>query len=260
LYCEIISSIIEVWNADQSSENWGTEMDAAPNPMAVAALIGDPARATILMALFGGESRPATDLARRCGLTPQTVSMHLAKLAHGGLLTVERSGRHKYYRLASPLVGQALEALNLLAPRLPVRSLSQSEEVKALRFARTCYDHLAGVVGVGLADVLRERGYTELSEGGFQLTATGAAWLADFGVDTAQLAHARRAFAPGCLDWSERRRHLAGALGAAITTQLFTRGWVERLPTSRAVRLTASGRTGLLDVLNLGFPAGAEAD
>jgi DNA-binding transcriptional ArsR family regulator len=186
--------------------------------------------------------------------------MHLAKLTHGGLLTVERSGRHKYYRLAGPLVGQALEALNLLAPRLPVRSLSQSEEVKALRFARTCYDHLAGVVGVGLADVLRERGYTEFSEGSFQLTATGAVWLADFGVDIARLAHARRAFAPGCLDWSERRRHLAGALGAAITTQLFTRGWVERLPTSRAVRLTASGRTGLLDELNLGFPAGAATD
>lgn len=229
-------------------------MDAAPNPVTVAALIGEPARATILMALFGGESRPATDLAHRCGLTPQTVSMHLARLVEGGLLAVERSGRHKYYRLAGPQVAYALEALNVLAPRAPVRSLRQSVEVQALRFARTCYDHLAGAVGVGVADALLARGYVERSDGRFHLTLQGTAWLADFGVDPAQVAHARRAFAPQCLDWSERRHHIAGALGAAMTARLFALGWIVRLPTSRAVRLTPPGEAGLLAELDLRIP------
>ncbi|MGH2486372.1 MAG: ArsR/SmtB family transcription factor, partial [Ktedonobacterales bacterium] len=137
--------------------------------MTVAALIGEPARATILMSLFGGESRPATDLASRCRLTPQTVSAHLAKLVEGGLLTVDQRGRHKYYRLAGPEVGHALEALNVLAPRRPVRSLRQSEEVNVLRYARTCYDHLAGALGVGLTDTLRARGNIELAEGHFHV-------------------------------------------------------------------------------------------
>lgn len=229
-------------------------MDAAPNPMMVAALIGEPARATILMALFGGESRPATDLAYRCHLTPQTVSMHLAKLVEGGLLAVERSGRHKYYRLASPEVGHALEALNLLAPRQPVRSLSQAEEVKTLRFARTCYDHLAGALGVGVTDALLTRGYVELLDAHFHVTPAGAAWLTRFGIDPAKLAHSRRAFAPQCLDWSERRHHLAGALGAALTARFFDLGWITRFSTSRAVRLTASGQTGLLTELDLRVP------
>lgn len=233
-------------------------MDAAPNPVTVAALIGEPARATILMALFGGESRPATDLAHRCGLTPQTVSMHLARLVEGGLLAVERSGRHKYYRLAGPQVAYALEALNVLAPRTPVRSLRQSVEVRTLRFARTCYDHLAGAVGVGVADALLTRGYVERSDGHFHLTPEGTVWLADFGVDPAKLAHARRAFAPQCLDWSERRHHIAGALGAALAARLFELGWIARLPTSRAVRLTPSGEAGLLAELGLRISTGEE--
>ncbi|MGH2516926.1 MAG: ArsR/SmtB family transcription factor [Ktedonobacterales bacterium] len=231
-----------------------TELDAAPNPVTVAALIGEPARATILLALFGGEARPATDLAYRCRLTPQTVSAHLAKLVEGGLLAVERSGRHKYYRLASPEVGHALEALNVLAPRRPVRSLGQSEETKALCFARTCYDHLAGAVGVDMADALVSHGYAELSDGHFHVTPAGTIWLMRIGIDTANLAYGRRAFAPQCLDWSERRHHMAGALGAALTARLFDLGWITRLPTSRAVRLTRSGQAGLLVELDLRLP------
>jgi DNA-binding transcriptional ArsR family regulator len=229
-------------------------MDAAPNPMSVAALIGEPARATILMALFGGASLPATDLAYRCRLTPQTTSAHLAKLVDGGLLAVERSGRHKYYRLANSQVGHALEALNVLAPRQPVRSLRQSDEVKALRLARTCYDHLAGAVGVGVAQALVARGYAEPSDGHFHLTPTGVAWLIRFGIDPTRLERTRRAFAPQCLDWSERRHHMAGALGAAITTRLFDLGWMTRSTTSRAVRLTPAGQAGLLAELDLHLP------
>lgn len=231
-------------------------MDAAPDPATVAALIGEPARATILMALFGGESRPATDLAAHCRLTPQTVSTHLARLVEGGLLVVEKRGRHKYYRMAGPEVGHALEALSVLAPRQPVRSLRQSEEVSALRYARTCYDHLAGALGVGLTDALRARAYIALSDGRFHLTPVGEAWLAGFGVDPARLTHQRRAFAPQCLDWSERRHHVAGALGAALTARLFDLGWITRFPTCRAVRLTPSGRAGLLAELDLRMPNG----
>lgn len=229
-------------------------MDATPNPAAVAALIGEPARATILLALFGGEALPATDLAHRCRLTPQTVSAHLAKLVEGGLLAMERSGRHRYYRLASSQVGQALEALNMIAPRPAVRSLVQSEEVTALRFARTCYDHLAGATGVGMAEALVAQGYAEVVDGHFHLTQSGTAWLRAFGVDPVALGRGRRAFAPCCLDWSERRHHIAGALGAGIAGRLFEQGWIVRSPGSRAVRLTADGRQGLRDSLGLHLP------
>lgn len=230
-------------------------MDAVPDPTSVAALIGEPARATILLALLGGESLPATDLAYRCRLTAQTVSTHLARLTDGGLLTVERYGRHKYYRLANPQVAHALEALNVLAPRQPVRSLRQSEEATALRFARTCYDHLAGALGVGMAQALDSRGYVEQADGHFRLSPEGAAWLERFGIATGTLASSRRAFAPQCLDWSERRPHISGALGAAMASRLFALGWIARTGSSRAVRLTPEGEAGLLAELDLRVPS-----
>lgn len=229
-------------------------MDAPPNPTSVAALIGEPARATILMALLGGESLPATDLAYRCRLAPQTVSTHLARLVDGGLLSLERNGRHKYYRLASPQVGHALEALNVLARPQPVRSLRQSEEAVALRFARTCYDHLAGTVGVGVAQAMGRLGYIEESGTRFRLTADGSAWLTEFGIDPAALERSRRTFATQCLDWSERRHHIGGALGAAIANCFLELGWIARSSTSRAVRLTATGRIGLLKELDIHLP------
>jgi DNA-binding transcriptional ArsR family regulator len=247
--------MIEVWNAEPDAERVTAQlerlgwMDAEPNPMSVAALIGDPARATILMALLGGESRPATELALRCRLTPQTVSAHLAKLVEGGLLAVERSGRHRYYRLAGPQVAHALEALNALAPARPVRSLRQSEDAAALRFARTCYDHLAGVLGIAVTQALLDRGYILMtasdSGGGFTLTPPGADWLARFGIDATQLRHSRRAFASRCLDWSERRHHVAGALGAALAARLLELEWITRSRSSRAILLTPTGRDGL---------------
>lgn len=229
-------------------------MDAAPNPTSVAALIGEPARATILMALLGGESLPATDLAYRCHLTPQTVSTHLARLVDGGLLSLERNGRHKYYRLASPQVGHALEALNVLAQPHPVRSLRQSEEAMALRFARTCYDHLAGTLGVRVTQAMSRRGYIEESGTQFRLTAHGSAWVAQFGIDPAALERSRRTFATQCLDWSERRHHIGGALGAAIANHFLELGWIARNSTSRAVRLTTTGRAGLLKELDIHLP------
>jgi DNA-binding transcriptional ArsR family regulator len=226
-------------------------MDAPPDPASVARLIGEPARATILTALLGGESLPATDLAYRCRLKPQTVSFHLARLVEGGLLSVERSGRHRYYRLADPLVARALEALNAISPRPPVRSLKQSREAEALRFARTCYDHLAGVLGVGITRALLEKGYMEPSDGHYRVTLSGEGWLTGFGVPAPELERKRRAFAPRCLDWSERRHHVAGALGAGITGRLFELGWVARTSMPRAVRLTEEGREGLAGELGI---------
>ncbi len=226
-------------------------MDTQPDIAAIASLVGEPTRATILMALLGGVALPASELVARCQLTQQTMSAHLAKLVAGGLLTVEPRGRHRYYRLASPEVGHALEAFQVIAPRPRVHSLRQSEETKALCFARTCYDHLAGKLGVGITQAMLQRGY--LGEAGkeFLLTAEGEQWLLHLGVDVSQARQRRRIFAATCLDWSERHYHLAGALGASLATRLFEQRWIVRSPTSRAVRLTEAGQAGLCQELDL---------
>ncbi|MDA5109076.1 ArsR/SmtB family transcription factor [Brevibacillus thermoruber] len=221
-----------------------------------ASLIGDPSRAAMLLQLMDGRALPAGELARRARISPQTASAHLGKLVAGGLLALETHGRHRYYRLRGPEVAQALEGLLILSPPGPVRSLRESEERKALRFARTCYDHLAGRVGVRLAEQLTHRGWlTRLdapsAAGKWELTPAGEEALAAFGLDIPALRRSRRSFARPCLDWMERRHHLAGALGAALTARLFELGWLRRHPSSRAVILTEAGRTGLHDAFGV---------
>lgn len=228
-------------------------MDTQPDIAAIAFLIGEPARATILTSLLGGVALPVSELVSRCQLTQQTVSAHLAKLVAGGLLVVEPRGRHRYYQLASAEVGHALEAFQVIAPRPPVRSLRQSEETKALCFARTCYDHLAGKLGVDITQAMCLRGYLTEAENNYRLTTEGEVWLSHMGIDVAEVRHKRRVFASSCLDWSERLPHLAGALGASLATQFFKQGWTMRSPTSRAVRLSEVGRRGLLQELDLQF-------
>jgi DNA-binding transcriptional ArsR family regulator len=217
-------------------------MNAYPNISRVAALIGDPTRAAILNSLLDGRALPASELAYIAKVSPQTVSSHLSKLADGNLVEAETHGRHRYYRLASQQVAQVLESLSTLAPAVEVRTLRQSEQLKKVRYARTCYDHLAGQLGVELTQVLAERGLIELDGKEFIVTEPGAAWLEGFGLDLAQLRKGRRQFCRACLDWSERRPHLAGAVGAALTDRLFARSWIERVPDSRAVRITEEGR------------------
>jgi DNA-binding transcriptional ArsR family regulator len=226
-------------------------MSADPNLAEVALLIGEPARATMLLALLGGQALPAGELAARARVTPQTASAHLARLVGGGLLEVRSSGRHRYYRLSGPEVGAALEALLRVAPAGAVRSLRQSEEARALRAARTCYDHLAGALGVALTRRLLALGLLAQEGERYRVTAEGAAWLASWGIDLAALERGRRAVARACLDWSERHDHLAGALGAALAAKLFERGWIARVPGGRAVRLTAAGQAGLRRELGL---------
>lgn len=215
----------------------------------VASLVGDPGRAGMLHALMDGRALTASELARAAGITPQTASGHLARMATAGLLSVEKQGRHRYHRLASPAVARMMEEIMRVASSLePTRPrLSVGPRDAALRAARTCYDHLAGRLGVALADALVSGGYAELSQDAGMLTEAGIDLLGRVGVDVEALA-ARRGKRPArvlcrpCLDWSERRPHLAGAVGAAICAQSFANGWIRRVDGTRAVTVTPKGQ------------------
>lgn len=226
---------------------------ATPNIVEVASLIGDTSRAAMLMCLLGGKALPASELARAARITPQTASSHLSKMVEGGLLVHESYGRHRYYRLANAEVGQVLEALNAIAQPKPVCSLRESEQSKALHFARTCYDHIAGEVGVALTDRLLELGVMREDDRDFVVTADGVNWFPDFGINLDGIRRGRRYFARQCLDWSERRHHMAGVLGAAVTNRLFDLKWIERIPDGRSVRVTSEGFLGLKRDLGITF-------
>jgi DNA-binding transcriptional ArsR family regulator len=189
---------------------------------------------------------PACDLAQQAGVKAPTISFHLAKLIDGGLVASERSGRHRYYRLADPAVVGLLEALATVAAPGRARTFALGQYAKQLRYARTCYDHLAGGLGVAIAQALVARGDLISFEAAYALSPSGEATFATLGVDVGKARGQRRAFARPCLDWSERRHHLAGALGAALLERLFALGWIERATQGRAVRLLPAGRGGLL--------------
>jgi DNA-binding transcriptional ArsR family regulator len=217
----------------------------------VGALIGDPARANMLAALMDGQALTASELAYVARVTPQTASGHLAKLADGQLVAVERQGRHRYYRLANPLVGRLLEAMMTVAADGPPRHRPASKIDEALRRARTCYDHLAGQLGVDIADALVARRCLVWDEDGGHLTPRGIKTFERLGVDLAAPKRSRRAFCRPCLDWSERRPHLAGSLGAALTQRCFDLGWIKRVRDSRAVAVTDKGKAGFADTFGL---------
>ena len=216
-------------------------MSDMPRVAAVAALLGDPARANIMNALLDGRALTAKELAFAARVSPQTTSGHLAKLTQAALLSVEQQGRHRYFRLASPLVGQMLESIMAVAGAQTPRTATSWKGGEALRNARTCYDHLAGRLGVALADSLTRQGHIALSPDGGEVTETGHAFLRDFG---AEPGPGKRVFCRPCLDWSERRPHIAGRLGAALACRCFDLGWVARLRDTRAVAITPVGRTG----------------
>jgi DNA-binding transcriptional ArsR family regulator len=217
----------------------------------IAALIGDVARANILSALMDGRALTAGELAWHGGVTPQTASGHLAKLNEANLIAMTRQGRHRYYRLATPEVAQAIEALMAVASFGPKRHRPVGPKDEALRRARTCYDHLAGRLGIALADTLTSRQYIVLSESAGALTDEGHRFLCSFGIDLAPEQGNRRAICRTCLDWSERRPHLAGRLGAALCTRMFELGWIERIKDSRALAVTSKGRHGLKEVFGI---------
>jgi DNA-binding transcriptional ArsR family regulator len=227
-------------------------MSANLPPVAeIAALVGNPARANVLMALLDGRALTATELAYAAHVSPQTTSGHLAKLADARLLVLEKQGRHCYYRLASPLVGRMLEGIMAVAADGPPRYRPKWKGDEALRVARTCFDHLAGRLGVALADTLTARDHVALSEDGGEVTPSGRAFLTRFGIDIVRLGRGRRAFCRPCLDWSERRVHLAGAVGAALATRCFALGWIQRQRDTRAVAVTTKGRYGFRETFGI---------
>lgn len=226
-------------------------MQSGPHIADIAALVGDPARANMLSALLDGRALTATELAYAAGVTPQTASGHLAKLADMGLLSPEKQGRHRYFRLATPLVARMLESIMAVAEAGPARYRPHWTGGDTLRAARTCYDHLAGRAAVAIADALIKRGHVELAEDGGVVTPSGVALLTGFGIDLEAARKRRRTFCKPCLDWSERRPHLAGAVGAGLAERGFALGWFERVKDTRAVAITGAGRRGLLEVFGV---------
>lgn len=226
-------------------------MDA--NVATPAALIADPARAAMLMALFDGRAQPASTLAYIAGISPQAASNHLAKLLDGGMVAVESEGRHRYYRLAKPEIATALEALACVAA--PIRTLEPplSREAKRLRDARSCYDHLAGRLGVAIAEALLERGFLSADDDTKRIAVSlaGKAWFAELDVDIDGIKPGKHGIGRRCLDWTERRHHLAGPLGARLLETLLELGWVRRKGIGRNLEITEGGRYGLKDRLGI---------
>jgi DNA-binding transcriptional ArsR family regulator len=249
-------------------------MDGDADIAKIGALVADPRRARILLALGDGRALPASVLADEAGVTPSTASAHLAKLVAGGMLRVERHGRHRYFRVAGPDVAELIEALARLAPRSSVRSLRQGTRAQAVRFARTCYDHLAGMLGTRLMEAMLEREMLSGGDGTFspssqgsdrlaapgldfdyRLTPGGAEELGAFGVDLGALRERRRPMIRYCVDWSEQRHHLAGSLGAAVADRMFELGWIRRAEHTRAVHVTDDGYRGMRERFGLTLPA-----
>jgi DNA-binding transcriptional ArsR family regulator len=221
-------------------------MTTAANMVEVAALVGDTARATMLAALMGGQALTSSELASLAHISRPTASGHLGQLVDAGLLAVTASGRNRYYRIASPLVARMMESISAVAAiDMPARYRPRSAHDDATRFARTCYDHLAGAVGVAIADALVSKRYVALECDGGEVTEAGRRFLADFGADLSEQSAGRRIFCRACLDWSERRFHIGGHVGAEIWRCCQARGWFTRQRQSRAVGITTAGRKGL---------------
>jgi DNA-binding transcriptional ArsR family regulator len=227
-------------------------MKDGPNISRIASLVGDPARADVLTALMTDRALTATELAEIAGVTKQTMSAHLSKLLAAGLVAVDQQGRHRYFRLADHDVAGLLESLMGVAFRTGAVRLLSSPREPALRSARVCYDHLAGAFGVAAFEALLRRGVLEMSREELRLGNSGALWFRHFGIDTDAAARQRRTFCRPCMDWSERRHHLAGSLGAALLSRLCALKWVRRDENSRVIRFTPRGQGAFLELFGSG--------
>lgn len=213
----------------------------------VAALIADHHRARLLLTLLGGVPQSGSALAEAAGISRSLASAHLKKLVTGGLVTVQPSGRQRLYSIASTVVADALELLILLAPAQPVASLRDATRARNLRWARMCYDHLGGVVGVALTGAMTERGLVREQDGGFVLGSCGPDGFGELGIDVCRLEQRTRPLLRPCMDWSERKYHLAGSLGAALTAAMLGRRWIMTREASRVVSVSEAGQAGLRD-------------
>ncbi|AIQ55476.1 ArsR/SmtB family transcription factor [Paenibacillus sp. FSL R7-0331] len=226
-------------------------MKGNSNVALIASLLSEPSRAAILTVLLDGRFHAASELAYIARIKPQTASFHLSKLVDANIVTVEKQGRHRYYGIQNQEVAQVMESLLSIAPPVEIRSLRQSTEDKALRYARTCYDHLAGSLGVQLTEALLGAGILHEDQDNFAITEQGHQFFADFDIDVDRIKQQRRSFSHKCLDWSERRHHLAGALGNALLERLLELDWLRRLPETRAIQITAKGITGIAEIFSL---------
>lgn len=226
-------------------------MSTQSNVAMIASLVSEPSRAAILTALLDGRFHTASELAHMAGIKPQTTSFHLAKMTEAQVVTVEKQGRHRYYGIQDPEVAQVMESLLSIAPPVPIKSFKQASENEAIRLARTCYDHVAGHLGVQIMSFFMQKGILSEDQDGLHITQQGEIFFADFQINLKNTRQKRRSFSHKCLDWSERRHHLAGALGSALLDRLFELHWVEHLPTTRAIRITAEGKRGFKEVFSI---------
>ncbi|MEC0518025.1 winged helix-turn-helix domain-containing protein [Bacillus inaquosorum] len=222
-----------------------------PNIAKISSLLSDPSRSSILLSLMDGRIHPAGELAYLANIKPQTASFHLNKLLEAKLISVEKHGRHRYYRLSNSEAASVIEQLLSIAPKEKVTSLKDSKEKSDLHFARTCYDHLAGYVGVQITNSLVEQGMLKKVDLNFEVTSEGSLFFSNFGIDEEQQRNKRRAFARCCLDWSERQHHLAGALGNALLVRMLEEKWIVRMPKTRAIKITQSGKTAFEKYLKM---------
>jgi predicted transcriptional regulator len=221
-------------------------MNGIPDMAYTASLIADKRRAIMLDALLTYDYLNASELAKRAKITPQTASSHLSKLVEAGLISVENQGRNKYYKIAGQEVATALESLTVIGKKTKVHSLNSYDEVNGLRLARSCYDHLAGRLGVEITKSLLKNGYIQdSSDKDYKVTNKGTVFFTDLGMDIESLKKKKRFFARKCLDWSENKHHIAGSLGAAIQKELLNRGLIRKKKESRSIVLTPSGEEQL---------------
>jgi len=224
-------------------------MKDGPNIVRIAALIGDHARADVLTALMADRALTATELAGIAGVTKQTISAHLTKLLDAKLIAVEPQGRHRYYRLANHDVADLIESLMGVAFRAGSVRLKSSPREPALRRARVCYDHLAGELGVAAFEAMVRKRVFAQEDGGIALTPAGRGWFSQLGIDADANAASRRPLCRTCMDWGERRHHLAGSLGAALLSQILARGWARRAKDSRVVAFTPPGELAFTQLI-----------
>ncbi|KUJ69684.1 ArsR family transcriptional regulator [Streptomyces albus subsp. albus] len=234
-----------------------SEHGSGPQLARLAALLADETRASFCLALLDGRAWTAGELARHAGVAASTASEHLSRLVDGGLLAQERQGRHRYVRLAGPQIAQLIEDLAAhCAPGPPPRSLRAVGAGRAMARARTCYDHLAGQLGTAITDAMLHRGLLS-QDTGFALTDAGLDWFGALGVELRTEGRGRRPLVRSCLDWTERRPHLAGQAGAALCRHALERGWCERIGSQRALRVSQEGERALADLLGVRLPAAA---
>jgi len=211
-----------------------------------ATLIGDATRASILWNLLDGRAFTATELAVAVETSAQNISMHLGKLLDANLICVEKQGRHKYYRFSNKEVAYAVEAMANLIPKTKASIKGKSEEYPPIKYCRTCYDHLAGKIGVALADSFLEQKIIIEKDGVFEISTEGKEWFSDFGINIEEAQKQKRIFLKPCLDWSERRNHIAGSIGSLLLNKMISEDWLRRTKDSRAITITGKGEKELL--------------